>query len=52
MRCCSKIKGFKKAFDNPLQLIVAFYIETSHLFLQIKTNDWFLYEIQHLAEIV
>ena len=34
---------------NPIQPSVALHIETSYLFR--KTNDWFLYEMQHWAEM-
>ena len=30
---------------------VAFHIETSHLICMCKSNDWFLYEMQHWTEM-
>ena len=30
---------------------VAFDIETGHLICTAKSNDWFLYEMQHRAEM-
>ena len=35
---------------NPFQPSLAFHTETSHLF-HCKTNDWFLYEVKHWAEM-
>lgn len=37
---------------DPFQHSIAFGIETSHLILCSKSSDWFLYQMQHLAEMV
>ena len=42
---------FQITYINPFQPSVVFHIETSHLFLLCKTNDWFLYETQRWPEM-
>ena len=45
-------QGFFKGTElNPFLPGAAVHIETSHLFLLCKTNNWLLYKIQHLAEM-
>ena len=44
------ILDFESCFF-PFKPSVAFHIETNYFFLQSKTNDWFLHETQHWAEM-
>ena len=48
--CTRNVKLNSCSLEQPFQSHVAFYIEISHLICLAK--DWFIYETQHLVEML